>query len=168
LSKKFLCQFELLTTQISHPQKPPTRAGLGGVTRIAGCRLLSLRQENLFVSNEQGPEALVLVRQWAKLLYGHDRSNACEPNDSPVERNSAIEGGPGSYYPVPADCSRFNHIPIAELDDERDDSRVGKVNVTDLIASFSQHIAITELNELQIRLNGAKDSTRKRCEQSIG
>jgi hypothetical protein len=82
--------------------------------------------------------------------------------------NSAIEGRPGSYYPVPADCSRFNHIPIAELDDERDDSRVGKVNVTDLIASFSQHIAITELNELQIRLNGAKDSTRKRCEQSIG
>jgi hypothetical protein len=130
--------------------------------------LLSLRHENLFVPNEQRPEALVLVRQRAKLLYRHDRSNACEPNDSLVERNSAIEGGRGSDYPVPADRSRFYHVPVGELDDERDDSRVRKVNVTDLIASFSQHIAMTELNELQIRLNGAKDSTRKRCEQSIG
>jgi hypothetical protein len=49
---------------------------------------------------------------------------------------------------VPADCGRFDHQAVAEFDDERDDSRVRKVNATDWTAGFRQHIAMTKFNEL--------------------
>jgi len=93
--------------------------------------LLSLREENLFVSDEYGPEALVLLSQRAKSLNAHDGSDARKLNNSFVERNSAIESRTGSYYTVPADRGRFYHIPDAKFDDERDDPRVRKVDATD-------------------------------------
>jgi hypothetical protein len=42
------------------------------MTRVARRRLLSLREENLFVSDKYRPEALVFLRQRAKALYAHD------------------------------------------------------------------------------------------------
>ena len=116
------------------------------MTRIACRRLLGLREQNLLVPDEQRPEALVFVRQRTEPIDVHGRSDPCQLNNSFVERNSSIEGRPGSYCAVPADRGRFYHIPDAELDDQRDDPGVRKINATDCAAGFGEDIAVIELD----------------------
>jgi hypothetical protein len=134
------------------------------MTGIACRYLLRLREQNLFVTDQQGPEAFVFVGHRAKSLYVHDGSGACELNNSLVERHSAIERRSSPHNPISADDGRFHHSPDAEFDDERNNPRVRKIDAADGIARVSEDNTINELGQLQVGLNEVENTAGKRCE----
>ena len=53
LREKFLCQRKIDANEIVHAEQPLAGPSLNVMDRIAGCRLLHLRQKELFVVDQQ-------------------------------------------------------------------------------------------------------------------
>jgi hypothetical protein len=75
-----------------HPQQPFAHAGSNIVDRIAGRRLLNLRQKKLLVFDEQAPECRKLVGGLANLIGRDHRRYACDLHHRLVERDLVVEG----------------------------------------------------------------------------
>src|SRR2546423_5038903 len=79
--------------QVPDAQQPAAHPRLHRVARVATRRLLRLRQQYLFVPNEDGSERFEVIGDSAELIGPDDRRIASNLDNSPMQGDLTVERG---------------------------------------------------------------------------
>ena len=135
---------------------------------IAGGRLLRLREQDLLVTDEQRPECIELTDDLAQLIDVDGGGSARKLHDRLVERHLSIERRRDVQDAVAPDHRRLDHVADVELDDQRNDARMRKIDARDLVAGLAEDFAVHEFDGFQMRLDRGEGFRRERKQHRSG
>ena len=117
--------------EVTAPKQLPAKARLNQVTGIAGTRLLSLSEQDLFMPNEKGSEIAEFVSDLRQVLSRDRRAVTSKLDNRPVERHPPVKSRCCVKSAVAADHCGFDYLTGPHDNHKRDNSRMGKVNGAD-------------------------------------
>src|SRR5262249_61220472 len=95
--EKFLRQRDRIAVDaIVRLQQPAAKPGLERMERVAGDRLLNLRQQQIVIAHDEVANGLAFVGSRTKLRSREPRGCPRQLNDRPAEGPSCAQGGAGT------------------------------------------------------------------------
>jgi hypothetical protein len=82
---------EVIANKISHAEKPPRDPRLCRMTRIAGRRLLDIRDPELFMGGKDLPDGRIAVQELTQRISVDHRSRAGHLHDDLVDRSFGVD-----------------------------------------------------------------------------
>lgn len=142
--------------QIAGPQQPACQPGLDGMRRVAGGRLLRLRQYHLFMADQAGAERLAVASDLPQHFNLERGSAAVNLDQCLAERDAAVERRCSSDDAVFADHRGFDHFAVLEFDDEGDGAAVQEIDAVDGLACLLDHMALDHFHHFKVRLEAGQ------------